>query len=147
MLEAARALPAAARASLVAAWADYYGGSLEWAIIKSWHAASTATLQADPLGGAPISYRLLTQECPELSRGGGPARHPLQASWRRVAPPHPGPRGGPREEARPRRDNLGPQAPRRRPRVPAPASAPEGAAPASRLGRARDPPRPNPDSG
>ncbi len=58
-----RALVGEARRLLLAAWNDYYSGSLDLAVARAWEAASRAVLLADPAGATPVSYRLLGQEC------------------------------------------------------------------------------------
>ncbi len=55
-----------ARQTLLSAWNDYYTRHYQWAIIKSWHAASTATLLLDPTGTRPVSSRILGCSCSVL---------------------------------------------------------------------------------
>ena len=55
-----------ARQTLLSAWNDYYSRHYQWAIIKAWHAASTATLLLDPTGSRPISIRCLGSNCGTL---------------------------------------------------------------------------------
>ena len=64
-----------ARAVLMSSWGDYYSRDYEWAIRKAWESASTATLQWDPAGGSPVSWRLLSSPCQAASGIAGDAAY------------------------------------------------------------------------
>ena len=64
-----------ARVLLMSGWSDYYSGDYEWAIRKAWESASTVTLQWDPAGGSPVSWRLLSSPCPAASGIAGDAAY------------------------------------------------------------------------
>ncbi|MCE4619312.1 MAG: hypothetical protein F7C37_07770 [Desulfurococcales archaeon] len=64
-----------ARSVLMSGWSDYYSRDYEWAIRKAWESASTATLQWDPAGGSPVSWRLLSSPCPAATGIAGDAAY------------------------------------------------------------------------